>query len=405
MTLSAISYAQVRDLTTLPVYDCSLKNLMSLVARPTIIVAPDKSVGLNAILDEYCVAIGNNCTQKKEAALTTGDFSKDLFIIGVVSDLKKWNQYKIPIKVIEKGFSINNKRFLDKSAGFAYVDSNRIIIAGNSLQAVKDAKLAFTGGHGILIVEGGKITFFGNKDGRRFKWFNLQNLKETNYAKKTFPPFSAIYVSKTFQDTIHYTKINNDLQSYVQQFLSVYQIGMPSKKVDWFIHSSMQEYGTMSGMFGLTCPGNNSAGFSIRGEIHTKGFNLDLVKHEYSHFLFDNKIPQENNRAFFIEGCVEYVTNMNDSNLFKQRVTVAKKFRDSLDYTGLITGNQDFYGQYSDANYSISGIFVKYIVDSFGVEAFKNFCLASDKKNAAKTIFKKEFESVITGYKEWLGKQ
>ena len=77
---------------------------MSLVARPTIIVAPDKSVGLNAILDEYCVAIGNNCTQKKEAALTTGDFSKDLFIIGVVSDLKKWNQYKIPIKVIEKGF-------------------------------------------------------------------------------------------------------------------------------------------------------------------------------------------------------------------------------------------------------------------------------------------------------------
>jgi hypothetical protein len=378
---------------------------MSVVASPTVIVSPDKSAGLEAILDEYCAAIGNNCIRKKEAELTSDDFSKHLFVIGVVGDLKKWDKYQVSIRAIEKGFSVNNKKFQAKSDAFAYVDSNRILIAGNSLQAVKDAKLAFTGGHGLLVTQGGKITFFGNKEGPQFHWFNLQNLKESNYSKKTFPPFSGVYLSKTFKDTIDFIKVNHDLQSYVQQFLSVYKLKLPSKKVDWFIHSNMQEYGTMSGMFGLTCPGNNSAGFSIRGEIHTKGFNTGLVKHEYSHFLFDNTIPQDNNHAFFIEGCVEYVTNMNDSNLFQHRLLIAKNYRDSLNYIDLITGSQDFYGQYSDANYSICGIFVMYIVDEFGVEAFKRYCLASDKKTATRSIFKKEMEAFTNGYKVWLDTQ
>ncbi len=34
---------------------------------------------------------------------------------------------------------------------------------------------------------------------------------------------------------------------------SVYHITMPVHKISWFIHSNMQEYGTMSGMFGLAC--------------------------------------------------------------------------------------------------------------------------------------------------------
>lgn len=158
----------------------------------------------------------------------------------------------------------------------------------------------------------------------------------------------------------------------------------------------------MSGLFGLTCPGNNSAGFSIRGEIHTNGFNTALVKHEYSHFLFDNAIPQDHNPAFFVEGCVEYVMNLKDGALFKQRVAMAKKYRDTLNYSDLILNNKDFYGQYSGANYSVCGVFVKYIIDKFGVEAFKKYCLLNDKKVRTKDIFKKDFIDIVNGYKIWL---
>jgi hypothetical protein len=404
--LSAISFAQTKDLSTLPAYDCSLKKVMTIIGRQTTIASPDNSTGLDAILADYCGTFGNNCIRKKESELTAGDYAKDILMAGISKDFKNWAQLKTPIILTDHGFVINNKIFKDKSDGFAYVDTNRIIITGNSLKAVKDAQFAITGGHDILIVQSGKITYFGNrKDSTHFNWFNLQNLKETNYFKKKSELFSAIYVSKTFKDTINYPKLYTELKSYVQQYLSIYKLKMPVKKVSWFLHSNMNEYGTMSGMFGLTCPGNNSAGFSIRGEIHTNGFNTGLVKHEYSHFLFDNTIPQDNNPAFFVEGCVEYVTNLNDSSLYKKRIETAKKFKDTLNYTGLIINNSNFYGQYSEANYSICGVFVKYIVDKFGVEAFKKYCMTGNKKVKTKDIFKIDFDTLVNDYKIWLDTQ
>lgn len=132
---------------------------------------------------------------------------------------------------------------------------------------------------------------------------------------------------------------------------------------------------------------------------------MGLVKHEYSHFLFDNTIPQDNNPAFFVEGCVEYITNLNDKDLSKKRIAIAKKFKDTLNYTDLIINNRDFYGQYSEANYSICGVFVKYIVDNFGVETFKKYCLIDNKKVKTKDILKVDFETLTHDYKIWLAAQ
>jgi hypothetical protein len=406
LLLATVSSAQTKDLSTLPSYDCSLKKVMAMIGRQTIIASPDNSKGLEPILADYCGTFGNNCARKKESELTANDYARDILMVGMLNDFKSWAHLKTPITRIADGFIINGKMFKNKSDGFVYVDTNRIIIGGNSLKAVKDAQLALTGGHDILLVQNGKITWFGNrKDSTHFNWFNLQDLKQANYYQKKSDLFSAIYISKTFRDSIDYPQLYTGLKLYAQQFLRVYNLKMPVTKVSWFLHSNMQEYGTMSGMFGLTCPGNNSAGFSIRGEIHTNGFDTGLVKHEYSHFLFDNTIPQDNNPAFFVEGCVEYVTNLNDKKLFTKRIGVAKKFKDTLNYAGLIIDNRDFYGQYSAANYSVCGVLVKYIIDTFGVEAFKKYCLAGNKKAATKDIFKIDFETLVSGYKNWLDTQ
>ncbi len=76
-----------------------------------------------------------------------------------------------------------------------------------------------------------------------------------------------------------------------------------------------------------------------------------------------------------------------------------------MNYAGLIINNRDFYGQYSEANYSICGIFVKYIIDKFGVEVFKKYCLTGDKENKTKGIFKEDFDTLVNGYKDWLDTQ
>lgn len=402
---TTIVLSQVKQLETLPAYDCSLKKVMAIIGKPTVLVSPDNSTGLDAILDDYCATLGENCIRKKESDLVESDWSKNLFLVGVLSEFKKWRLYQTPIRISGKGFVINGKSFLQPSDGFAFVDTNKIIISGNSLAAIKTTQLALTGGHDILVTQNGKITYFGNSKENAFDWFNLQDLKKTNYKQIPSALFSSIYISKTFTDTIDYAQLNQSLKEYAKQFLSIYDLKMPAKKIVWFLHSNMQEYGTMSGMFGLTCPGNNSAGFSIRGEIHTNGYNPGLVKHEYSHYLFDNSIPQDNNPAFFVEGCVEYVTNINDKALFTKRISIAKKFRDSLNYSDLIVNNKDFYGKYSAENYSICGIFVKFIIDKFGVNRFKQYCLAGNKTVTTKEIFDTGFADIVSQYKGWLDKQ
>ena len=402
--LSLTTFAQT-DLSSLPVYDCSLTKVMAMIAKPTIIVTADNSKGLEPIVADYCGTIGNNCIRKKESDLTAADLQKNLFFIGVLKEFSHWRKYNTAVTQTDKGFIVNDHSFQNVRDGFVFVDTNRIVIAGNSLQAVKDAQLAFTGGHDILITQNGRISFFGNKKGKGFYWYNLPDLKQTNYIKKSSELFSAIYVSKKYHDTIDYRQLNKELKLYVQQFSAVYQISLPAKKVNWLLHTDMKEYGTMSGLFGLTCPGNSSGGFSIRGEIHTYGFNTLLVKHEYSHYLFDNAIPQDNNPAFFVEGAVEYVAGLNDKTKYTKRIQIAQKYIDSIPYQELIIKNQNFYGPRASENYSICGVFVKYLIDNYGVNAFKKYCLAADKSVAAEKIFRVSFEVIVDQYKNWLLKQ
>ncbi len=157
-------------------------------------------------------------------------------------------------------------------------------------------------------------------------------------------------------------------------------------------------------MFGLTCPGNSSAGFSIRGEIHTNGYNLGLVKHEYSHFLFDNSMPQEHNPAFFVEGSVEHVTALNDPALYQQRLATARQ-RPELPYDDLILRNKDFYGPNSEANYAVCGLFMRYLLDRAGPEKFKHYCRAANKQAATSELYGVDFPTLVSGYKTWLSQQ
>jgi hypothetical protein len=50
LLLSAITFAQTRDLLTLPAYDCSHGKVMAIISRQKIIVSPDKNIGLETII-------------------------------------------------------------------------------------------------------------------------------------------------------------------------------------------------------------------------------------------------------------------------------------------------------------------------------------------------------------------
>lgn len=400
--LFMVCHAQVRQLSTLPPYDCSLKKVMSILGRQTILLTPDEDASLKPIAAEYCGVFGDKCVRKTASQMVDADYGHPVFVIGDIRSIGHWPRFGLPVRALTKGFEIGGKKFTDSADGLAFIDSNHIVISGNSLKAVKDVQLAFTGGYDVTILQKGKITWFGNYARGKFDWYNLQALKPANYIDKRSTSFQHIYLSRSYPDTIHFVRTEAELRGYIREFLSIYNIPMPRHKIDWFIHSGMQEYGMMSGMFGLICPGNASAGFSIRDEIHTRGYDLGLVKHEYSHYLFDNAIPQDHNPAFFVEGSVEYVTGLNDTALYEQRLHIARQYKDSLLYEDLIVRNKDFYGQHSATNYAVCGVFVKYLVDRFGPFKFKQYCLAADKYEATKSIFGTAFPELVAGYKQWL---
>ncbi len=68
-------------------------------------------------------------------------------------------------------------------------------------------------------------------------------------------------------------------------------------------------------------------------------------------------------------------------------MTIAKKFKDSLNYRGLIINNKDFYGSIHPKIIPSVGVFVKYIIDHFGVEAFKKILFDRGQKKIIQRIF------------------
>jgi hypothetical protein len=79
--------------------------------------------------------------------------------------------------------------------------------------------------------------------------------------------------------------------------------------------------------------------------------------------------------------------------------------KDILNYNNLIINNKDFHEKYSEASYSICRIFVKYIIDNFGVGVIKKYCVTTNKKVITKMLFKIDFIDIVNGYKLWLDKQ
>ena len=56
-------------------------------------------------------------------------------------------------------------------------------------------------------------------------------------------------------------------------------------------------------------------------------------------------------------------------------------------------------------DYPISGVFVKYIVDNYGIEKLNSYYSKEEFVKNTNEIFKKSFDEFIDDYKNWLVKE
>ncbi len=222
LATAAGALGQTKSLASLPAYDCSLRKVMVFLGQPVMLISPDDAQGLDGLLQEYRSTLGAQCVVKREAELLRADYAGRLFVVGELARFRHWEKLGVPVRKLAEGFALNGRTFRDPAAGVAYVGDTRILLSGNSLRGLKDAQLALTGGHDVLLTERGQITYFGNYQNGQLNWYNLQQFKPANYRQVKSRYFATIYVSKTFAEKVDFRQVETELKTYTQQFLAVY---------------------------------------------------------------------------------------------------------------------------------------------------------------------------------------
>jgi hypothetical protein len=139
----------------------------------------------------------------------------------------------------------------------------------------------------------------------------------------------------------------------------------PSARIRCFLYASESEM--------RECLGINGGGWAISGEIHTLG--LFPVQHECFHVLIDGLMRQPKS-PFFAEGIGQYFELTRDSQMVNRDLSIVSKFLDQP-IESWAEGTKGFWDSPKEGwitvTYSISGMFVRYLIREFGLYRFKEF--------------------------------
>lgn len=392
------------NLDTLPKFDCDYKNWTAFSKDTVIVVKPTISTfSTDNYIKNFSEFLKGKIKIRSENDLSKSDYQKSLLILGKSSDFKKWNSFHLPIKNKKSGFEFNKMKFTGKNDAIWLNQNNRVAVITNSLSSLQNILDITQLGMDFVILQNNQLTFFGNfskSNSNKIEQFNLQDVREKNYNFFVKENVN-YYVSKSYNDNLDFQEINSKLNSYLLQFAHFYNIKIPKNKVNIIIHNNQQEIQNMIGMWNLSC-GGNTAGMNVRGELHCVGSNQGLINHEMSHHVFNYNIPAENLPPILIEGVVEYFANSQNSELFKSRLSEIYKNFDTFKFNEFFENGNTFYNSNSALNYNLSGIWVQYFIDNYGLENFKSFCRSEKKITFIETLSKDSFQNFNLKFKNWL---
>jgi len=389
----------------LPQVDCELKFLTEL-KKATIVVPNDSSVvwekakefKKNFMRAEAEVVI------KTESNLLKSDFDGNIFIMGPIADYSHWDRFDIPIKKLKRGFKIGKFSFKEQSYGFSYVSPPdaypiRFAISGNSLKAYEQAHdMPTHGGFEYIVLQNAIPKLIGNG----LHIVDLHALLKSLYTYVE-SKFAIFMISKNLS-LEEREKVNNEAieqyNKHIEIFVEKMKLSLPEKKVKAHIHATQEEIKYFSGLFVALC-GSTLHGFVTGDEIHNWMWKESTIVHETIHLLFD---PQVNNKSatFLNEGVPTWYEHIMCAEEKERGFLKAIEFID-YDLTSVISGEEFFY-QEDDKYYLISGIFTGYMIETYGVDKFKELYRHErrDILYGFEKTYGKPLSEVLEEYKKWL---
>jgi hypothetical protein len=329
---------------------------------------------------------------------------QNYLFIGLLNDFPRLRDYKLPLSLKNGVWSFGNILLDGRNDAIVIINktSNCLAVLGNSQEAIESISFRWLGYFDFYILKDNAIKYFGNlKNGRYNSDYlvDLGKIRRDNYSRIYENDFINARFSCSIMESGKYKSTLDSLNQVFQQFCSLLKINMPSEKLDYFIH---KDPGELNIVCGSPRPGT-TGGLVIDGLIHSVGMNLDLLIHEGVHYIFLSNIKFRD--QFFNEGIPGFF------GLYRHPEQVAIDSRLILDYQdkdfkSLITGQTDFFkGPYKNGqciSYQISGLFVKYLVETYGIDKTIDFYKDRDLKNAFENTFNKELDSIIIDWRLWL---
>lgn len=409
IVISVVSFGQ-NNYFSIPEYDCNNTSINKITETGEIVfVFPNSSDSLvylewTSLTRERASNFSINVLVRFEHELTENDFEKSMIIVGIINDFKNWERFEVPILKQTNGFEFGEMTFqLPEQSMFYISDTSasamRMVMTGNSLASLQHVTNYPRAGYCYSIFEKGIITYFGNCTNGYFdksKHVDLTYLKNTHY-RKIKTSYYNFHISLRLEDQIDSFKTKLDsFDLFVEDIVRFFEIPKPSYRIPCFIHFDQEEISYISTHFDHACEGKTWGVLNLN-EIHSKGFN-GAIEHETAHILFNSEY---NNfmLTFFSEGIVKYYEMIKYPEQLAYGIATAIKYSDE-DLIPVILGLENFFQ--GSKYYNISGVFVKYLIDRWGLEKFKQFYRADNIEIGFKDTFNVDLSYSLEGYREWL---
>ena len=401
--LFSAAYAQEYiDVRKLPIPDCSGKYWTKFNENKTnILILPDNPSEPSKFskMSKYQVEGREDSLIKKESELTGKDLEQSLWIYGVTEDFNNWDKFDLPFKKIKGGFSFNGKEYTNKDDGFFYVSKNRIVYSGNSMEIIWKQQSTYASMYKYMIFQDGLLSKLAVSDS---EVIDIKKIRETNYNKKSTKYYN-VFIDKKLNDVAV-------PDSIVEDICGKMELDLPDFKINAFMHDDPNATRLFANFYFATgCDTlpyeNKFATVQIDG-VQITSNDIGFLRHETFHILWDNLIGEiENRNSFFAEGIQKYFEFIGDIPNFNNSLKIQSRHLD-YDMTELVLTGESFWSTPQEDNhpiaYDLSGLFVKFLIDNYGLDTYKKFCVQKELQKAFVEYYKAEDHQLISQYKDWV---
>jgi len=333
------------------------------------------------------------------------DDSCHYLIIGLTGKLKDLSVFDLPIYIDNNKLVIGPVELSDNDDAVAIINEKAqcAAVVGNSYAALRNMSSGrFLGLYDYYILKENKMSYLGDLKENKFTPDSLVDLaliRNENYTRKIKNEYLEASFSCKYKTIDQFQVTIDSLIDSFTDFCRLYKVKKPSGKLKFFIHSDQSEINIVSGD---PKPGS-TGGFVIDSLIHTVGIDKELLIHEGVHFIFNSNSRSHN--AFFNEGIPSSFALFQHPERIKKD---CKLIKDNLEIQDLITGKTEFWkGPYKNGqclSYPISGLFIKFLIDKYGIDKLRRFYRFADVTEGFKTVYNMELPAVVTEWKSFVSR-